>query len=123
MLAPTFDLFVSFADVSINDFLRLQSGGYGILPYISTSTRQTVICRLKNKKQIEETRRSGFQHHLFIFTLTYYLKTAVANATAVFLPRRLHHFFDKYSVAAAGVVHKDVGDGADKLAVLNYRRT
>ena len=43
--------------------------------------------------------------------------------TPAFLCCHVQHIFDEDAVAGGGVVDKDVGDGADELAVQNNRTT
>jgi len=38
---------------------------------------------------------------------------------SVYLCRYILHIFDKYPIAAGGVVDKDVSDGTDEFAVLD----
>ena len=41
--------------------------------------------------------------------------------TPAFLCCRVQHILNKDAISGGGVVHKDMGDGADELAVLNDR--
>ena len=38
------------------------------------------------------------------------------------IPHLVQHIFNKYSVPRGGIVYHNVGDGADELAILEYRR-
>ena len=48
-------------------------------------------------------------------------KSQGQNALGFLLPCRIQHIFDEDPVAFGGFVDKNVGNGADDLAVLNNR--
>ena len=49
--------------------------------------------------------------------------TGAEKSLSYFLPCCVQHIFDEDAVAGGGVVHKDVGNSADKLSVLDDGRT